>query len=49
MTCYNCGKELPEESAFCLACGAKQGETDCVSCGSKLQPGSAMYYLPSAE
>ena len=26
MKCYNCGKELPDNSKVCLSCGKKVGE-----------------------
>jgi uncharacterized membrane protein YvbJ len=26
MRCYNCGKELPDNSKVCLSCGKKVGE-----------------------
>jgi class 3 adenylate cyclase/tetratricopeptide (TPR) repeat protein len=38
--CVACARELPEGSAFCLACGAPQTPPSCPACGQVLPSGS---------
>lgn len=40
MFCKNCGKEMNENQAICLACGVKAGEgaNFCANCGQPIAP-----------
>lgn len=42
MYCKNCGKEMNENQAICLACGVKKGEgsTFCANCGQTVAEGA---------
>ena len=44
MFCKNCGKELNDNQAICLACGIKVGEgaNYCSSCGKRIDPNAAV-------
>ena len=45
MKCRNCGKEIPDDSAFCPECGKpvkeEQKAATCPQCGAPLKPGAA--------
>lgn len=36
MYCRNCGKEISEESTYCLYCGVRQKENYCRNCGKEI-------------
>lgn len=42
MFCRNCGKELSEESTYCLYCGVRQKDSYCKNCGKEL-PSEAVF------
>lgn len=44
MFCKNCGKEMNENAAVCLACGAEKdtGKGYCANCGSKVNENAAV-------
>lgn len=44
MKCFNCKAEIPDESIYCLKCGAKQPELKvCGKCGAKGLPTEALF------
>lgn len=42
MYCRNCGKEIDEQAAICIACGYKNGDGNnyCFHCGNKVDSGA---------
>lgn len=42
MFCRNCGKEISEESTYCLYCGVRQKESYCKNCGQEI-PSEAVF------
>ena len=44
MYCKNCGQEMNENQAICLACGVKKGEGDkfCANCGKPVEAGASV-------
>ena len=44
MFCKNCGVEMNDNQAICVACGVKTGVGDkfCANCGKELAPGASV-------
>ncbi|MBQ8320434.1 MAG: NINE protein [Clostridia bacterium] len=42
MYCRNCGKQIEEQAAICVACGYKNGDGDkyCFHCGANVEAGA---------